>query len=249
MKNRLFPVFLASILSISSVSAEDLFNGKDLSGWEAIVESGSDVDPSTLFGVVDGVIHVYPSQDAGSKQPFGGIVTAKSFQSYHLIVEYKWGKKKFAPRDNAVRDAGIIFHIVGEPKIWSTGIECQIQEGDTGDIWIIDQTRASSPVHQVKQAYDSNGDLVTRGAGIGGGRFARGDCWEVPGWNKVEVIVRADSAVYKVNGHIVNEVYKMRYREDPNSDWAWQSLTQGRILLQAEGSELYYRNISIEEIE
>lgn len=240
---------LIAIIASTPLSAESLFDGKSLDGWQTVVEKGWDVDGSTLFAVNEGVIHVYPTQDAGSKQPFGGIITQERYSDFHLTLEYKWGTKKFAPRDNAVRDAGIIFHIVGEPVIWPTGIECQIQEGDTGDVWIIGNTRASSPVHQVKKSFDSLGDLETRGAGIEGGRFPRGDCWEIPGWNKVEVIVKGDSAVYKVNGHTVNEVYKLRYNADINSDWSWESLREGRILLQAEGSELFYRNISIEELD
>ncbi len=249
MKKYLIPALTVSLFAIGNLVAKPLFNGKDLSGWDAIVETGSDVDAKTLFAVEDGVIHVYPSQEANSKQPFGGIVTQEAYGDFHLTVEYKWGEKKFAPRDTAVRDAGIVFHIVGEPVIWPTGVECQIQEGDTGDIWLIGQTRVSSPVHEVKKAYDGKGDLETRGAGLGGGRFPRGDCWEVPGWNQVEVIVKGDSAVYKVNGHVVNEVMKMRYREDPSNNWGWMTLEAGRILLQAEGSELFYRNITLEKIQ
>jgi len=248
MKTPFVSVLLVSLSSSFNLVADSLFDGKTLDGWDAIVEANSDVDPLDLFSVEDGSIHVYPKQIAGSQQPFGGIVTRESYENYHLKLEYKWGEKKFVPREGAVRDAGIVFHIVGEPVIWPTGVECQIQEGDVGDIWVIGQTRVSSPVHEVKKSYDSNGDLETRGAGLGGGRFARGDCWEVPGWNQVEVIVTGADAVYKVNGHVVNEVHKMRYRDDPNSNWAWKPLEKGKILLQAEGSELFYRNITIEKL-
>jgi len=226
----------------------DLFNGKDLSGWEIVVAEGSTVDGSEIFQVEDGMIHVYPLAEDGSSQPFAGIYTAERYSDYHLVVEYKWGEKKFQPRDHSVRDAGIIFHVVGEPHIWPTGVECQIQEGDTGDIWIIGQTRVSSYVHPIAFNYDAKGDLETRGVDCGPQRFARGYSWEVAGWNTVEVIVQGNHATYKVNDHTVNEAIHIRYRDNPDSEWEWQDLVSGPIFLQAEGAEVYYRNIRIKEI-
>jgi len=231
------------------VSAEDfrpLFNGEDLAGWEVVTDGLDSEGP--LFAVSDGVIHVYPQAENGSRQPFAGLVTEESFGDYHLSLEYKWGAKRFEPRRDAVRDAGVIFHIVGEPVIWPTGIECQIQEGDTGNIWIIGQTRASSPVQPVGRYYDAEGDLETRGAGFGPVRFQRGFCREQPDWNRVELIVRGNHAVYLVNGHQVNEAYNMRFRENPDSEWDWRALSSGRILLQAEGAEIFYRDIRIKSL-
>lgn len=242
----------SSFTSVSLTNADDgfvdLFNGKSLDGWKTVVESGSDVDPDTLFIVTDGSIHAYPGFKDGSTQPFGGIYTEAEYADYHLILEYKWAEARFAPRANAQRDAGLLFHVIGDAKIWPTSVECQIQEGDTGDIWIIGQTRTSSYVSQPAQNYFKRGDLVTRGAGLGAERFPRGSSREIEGWNQVEVIVEGNNAVFKVNGHVVNEAIHMRYREDENSEWDWQPLTKGRIFLQAEGAELFYRNIRLKPL-
>ena len=55
-------------------------------------------------------------------------------------------------------------------------------------------------------------------------------------WNIVEVIVNgADEAKYMVNGKQVNAVYNMKRDGQP--------LTEGRISVQAEYAELFYRNI------
>ncbi len=226
----------------------DLFNGKNFDGWQTVVESESEVDSAALFQVTDGTIHVYPNFEDGSVQPFGGIYTEEEFSDYHLSLEYKWGEARFSPRADAPRDAGILFNMIGKAKVWPTSIECQIQEGDTGDIWIVGETRTSSYLSPPAQNYFKRGDLVTRGAGMGAERFPRGACREVQGWNHVEVIVEGDHAVFKVNGHVVNEALHMRYREDDTSEWDWQPLTKGRIFLQAEGAEVFYRNIRLKPL-
>lgn len=246
-------LLLGLLLSMSTQSYADdgfvdLFNGKDFSGWEFVVGDAPSSNGEEFFAVEKGMIHVYPNSDNGTKQPFAGIYTKDTYENYHLSLEYKWGESKFAPRENAVRDAGVIFHVVGTPVIWPTGIECQIQEGDTGDMWIIGQTRASSYVQPIAYNYDARGDLLTRGAGRNPQRFPRSNSWEIEGWNLVEVLVEGSHAVFKVNGHVVNEAVHMRYREDENDEWEWKALTSGRIFLQAEGAELYYRNIKLKSL-
>ena len=163
-------------------------------------------------------------------------------------MEYKWGEKKFAPRENFVRDAGVLFHLFGDDNIWPSSVECQIQEGDTGDIWAIN-TQVTSKVNSTILNYSPTGDLVTRG---GQGkpkfhRFHRGYDWEVPhgGWNKLEISVNGDHAKYTLNGQVVNEAMDMKRWDDELQKMI--PLTSGKILLQAEGAELYYKNIFIKE--
>jgi hypothetical protein len=37
----------------------------------------------------------------------------------------------------------------------------------------------------------------------------------------------------------------MRFRKPGGGDWGWQPLTEGPIMLQAEGAELFYRAIEL----
>ena len=223
-----------------------LFNGTDLSGWDVWV--GKDADPGAagaLFRVEDGVIQVYPTQEPNSRQPFGGIVTQESFSRYVLRLEYRWGEAKFAPRENMVRDAGVLFHLHEDNTIWPASVECQIQEGDTGDIWAI-STRVTSTVQNVIRNYSERGPAVTRGGKDQRfARFHRGYYHELPGWNVLEITVDGTTAVYRLNGHVVNAVTNMERWDEATG--AYVPLTSGRILLQAEGAEVYYRNITIEE--
>jgi hypothetical protein len=234
-----------SILSGQKLVNTELFNGQNLNGWDVVIKGKGIVSDQNIFTVHDNLIHVYENQEHNSVQPFGGILTKDDFDSFHLSLEYKWGEKKFKPRDKMVRDAGILFHIKNDVSIWPSSVECQIQEGDTGDMWII-KAQAKSKVHDVIENYDPNGVLQTKGIKDGFARFTRAYSWEKPGWNKVDVIVNGDHAIYKVNGNIVNEAIDMkRWNADKGE---WEPRTNGQILLQAEGAEIFYRNISLTKI-
>jgi hypothetical protein len=223
---------------------ENLFNGKDLENWDVLIDDkGTEKD---IFTVEDGILHVYAKQGNETLQSFGGIITKKEYSNYIVTLEYKWGEKKFQPRHDFVRDAGIIFHMHGDAVIWPNGVECQIQEGDTGDLWAIG-TQVSSTVQNVIRNYSKNGDTLTRGNNEQRfQRFHRAYCWEQPGWNSIKIVVNDDEATFDVNGKRVNKAINMKYWDHEKE--LWLPLTQGKILLQAEGAEIYYRNIKIKPL-
>src|SRR6185295_12406327 len=100
--------------------------------------------PSSIFSVENGVIHAYPTQAAGSAQPNAYLETEAEYSNYVIHLEYQWGEKKFAPRLDVVRDAGLIYHVHRErPADWPAGAEAQIQEGDVGDSWAVSSQLAS----------------------------------------------------------------------------------------------------------
>src|SRR5262245_53107757 len=85
-----------------------LSNGKDLTNFYTWLSGmGKNKDPQKVFTVHDGMIRV-------SGQTFGGFVTEKEYENYHLVVEFKWGEKTWPPREKATRDSGILLHCVGE---------------------------------------------------------------------------------------------------------------------------------------
>jgi hypothetical protein len=190
-----------------------LFNGRDLSGWYIFIKHGdgkSDTnDPKGVFKVEDGIIHV-------SGEEFGCLTTTKEFADYHLTVEFKWGTKKWPPREDKPRDSGILLHCVGPDKVWTKSIECQIQEHDCGDFWLVDGT-----------TIEVDGELVKRY------RKKTRDAEKPTGeWNTVEVICRGDRITNIVNGVTVNE-------------GVHASETKGKILLQSEGAEVFYRKVEL----
>ena len=245
-------VFLLSSAAFGadeSANWKPLFNGKNLNGWSTHYASkvGENAPAAaTFFRVEDGAIHIYPTQAAGTEQPNAFLLTNTEYQDYKLTLEYRWGEKKFAPRLNLVRDAGLLYHVHHvRDGDWPASIESQIQEGDVGDLWVV-SARASSTINPASRRFtrlEDGGVPVTVG---NEGKFERvrhGRVNEFPGWNTLEIIVKGDRAM-----HIVNGVPNMRVSDmkawDAGSN-SWVKLDKGRIALQAESAELFYRNIRI----
>lgn len=227
-----------------------LFNGKNLDGWRIWIrglEPGN--DPERIFQVVNKEIHVYRDQPHGTKMPYGVLVTDDTFSDYRLQFEYQWGEKKFIPRMESVRDAGLLYHVVGREIVWPTSVECQVQEGDTGDIFTV-RTQVESPVDatgKVFQDLPDGGSMRKFFRANGITRVIKSTTAENEGWNTVEVIVRGDSAIHLVNGRINNYCTRMKAPSAESEELV--PLTSGRIALQCEGAELYYRNIRIMNLE
>lgn len=225
-----------------------LFNGKDFEGW-TIAWAGPPIDErpaSSLFTVENGMIHAYADREAGTEQPQAYILTNGDYRDYRVSLEYKWGPKKFAPRVDLVRDAGLIFHVydhgIGN---WPYGVEAQIQEGDTGDVWAI-SSRASSTILPLTGRYMDPADggvPVTVGTYRGFERIRHGALNELPEWNTLEIVVRGDTATYIVNGFVNMRTTGFKRWDAQTSSWV--TLDHGRLALQAEFAELYYRNIRI----
>ena len=201
---------------------EALFNGKNLDGWYTFVEGqGKNTDPLGIFKVENGVIHV-------SGQKFGYLSTEKEYENYRLSVDFKWGEKKWPPRENAVRDAGVLYHCQGPDQVWTNSLELQIQEGDTGDLFLIPGSGAAPSVSVLGQRLGGTKD------------YSRGVKWaeyEKPHgeWNTVMVVARGDRFEHWVNGRV-------------NMAGRAASQTRGRINLQSEGAEVYYRNIHLQRL-
>jgi hypothetical protein len=226
-----------------------LFNSRDLTGWYTFLNGKKDQDPDQVVQVHDGLIHMYKDFKAGGPAPFAYIATERAFENYDLRFEYRWGEKKFGNRVKSPRDAGLIYHFVGEDKIWPRGIECQVQEQDTGDIFVV-WTRVSSTVEPKTRTYrspEAGGVPITVGSAKEIARIKRSQMLEVEGWNKVEVQVRGTGATHIVNGQINNHWTNLLQPDPANPD-RYLPLTKGRLLLQAEGAEVLYRNIEIREL-
>ncbi|MGJ8737561.1 3-keto-disaccharide hydrolase [Zobellia laminariae] len=192
-------------------------------------------DNQQLFNIKKNKIEVLYAWK-GDEAPFGMITTNKEYSHFNFELEYKWGERKFAPRLEAKRDAGIVFHIEGEKVVWPTCLECQIQEGDTGDLWVIKGPKVNW--------FQKDGSTLLLDSS-GEKDYLEGDKYsnhEVDGWNKVRVEVRGSkSAKFFENGQLVNEL-----KDFLNADGT--PLEKGNIALQAEGSEIIYRNIRIQEV-
>jgi hypothetical protein len=212
-------VFLFSALFLKQSEVKEfkpLFNGKDLSGWYSFLKTkGKNNDTDTVFSVNNGLLKI-------TGKEFGYIVTEKTFTDFHLVVEFKWGEKKYPPREDKPRDNGICYYVVSIDKVWPRSVECQIQEGDCGDFWLIDSVTAV--VDGVQQGPTKNTRVIKK----------KDNEKPTGEWNKIEVIAKKGKCTHIVNGIIVNEAENV-------------SLRSGRILIQSEGAEIFYRRIDVQE--
>jgi hypothetical protein len=205
-----------------------LFNGTDLAGFETVLQKqGLNHDPDGVFQIKDGVLHISGSE-------FGYVITRKEYESYYLRAEFKWGTATYAPRATQTRDSGILYHVTGPLNVWPRAIELQIQEGGTGDIWLVEGSNLNVHGKTVKKdwpCFDRFGKGPFRD--ITGYRDPVGEVERPRGeWNLVELIADHDRVTYLVNGKLVNE-----------GDGA--NPARGRILFQSEGAEVFFRNIEL----
>lgn len=225
MKHLLIAISLLTCIAANAQqpgnAPKQLFNGKDLKGWYSFMQAeGKNNDPKKVFTVENGLLHI-------SGEEFGYICTERSFKNFRLVAEFKWGVKKFAPRnaDSTKRDNGILYFVpAGAPdKVWPRSVELQIQEGDVGDIWLIDS---------VTVVTDGKRSIPKDYAKIVKKKDAEHPTGE---WNRVELIANNGKITYIVNGVVVNTA------EAP-------SINEGKIIVQSEGAEIYYRRIDIVEL-
>jgi hypothetical protein len=253
---------VASERTKTSAGAEwiPLFDGKSLDGWYTYLNKHKkNEDPQRVFQVQDGVIHVYRDAAEEDEVTFGYLATAAEYAYYHLRLEYKWGAKKFRPRAAVRRDAGLLYHVVPPDVVWPRCVECQIQEQDTGDCFTVRGTQVVASVEEVTIETPDGPKMLPlykpeakggRSQTIGEGSIARiikSSTHEHDGWNTVEVTVRGDeSVVHIVNGNTVFEAKDLRQQAPDKSKW--EPLGHGRIALQAEFAEVFYRNVAIRPI-
>ncbi len=214
---------------------------------------GLDNDPLNVFSVIefDGeqVLKV-------TGEVYGGLSTKNEFENYHLSLEFKWGTKKYEPRLEDKRDSGILYH-AQEPhgqfwNVWMKSLEMQVQEGDCGDFFALAGTGIDvKSVEKLEDGkayrfYSPNGASKHFKSG-GDSRCRRINDFEKPNgeWNKLELVCVANKAYHIVNGTVVMVLENpVVYDENGNSN----PLIKGKIQLQSEGAELYYKNIKIKPV-
>jgi len=255
-----------------------LWNGKDLDGWTTWMrqpEPGSDVpglkkdangnytepigsgrDPLKVFTVlrdVDGRPAIRISGEV-----FGELRTREAFKDYHLKLEFKWGEKKWPPRDGPTtpRDSGLLYHVHNPPGVggrtWARSIELQIQEHDVGDLYAIGsaiavRAKPRAGTQPPLYDYDPAGEwtFFSQSQGASGRCIKQPDNEKRTGdWNTVELIAFGEDAIHIVNGKVV-----MRLHGPIRIDGEVPTpVTSGQIILQSEGAEVFFRDIAIRSI-
>jgi hypothetical protein len=228
-----------------------LFNGKDLTGLSSWLKDTKREDPRRVFRVTEGHLHI-------SGDGFGYVGTTKAYRDYHLVVEFRWGKKTDGGKH--VRNSGILLHAAGpdgNAGAWMASIECQLAQGCVGDLIPIRGRDRDNKVIPVQFTSDVVVGRDKRPRWSTGGKaqvFTGRQLWwskhdpdfkelldtrgkedvesKLGEWTKVECLCRGKRIDVRVNGTQVNGCYAT-------------SPAAGRILLQSEGFELYVRTFEL----
>jgi hypothetical protein len=211
----------ASTEAVSPKAVVHLFGGKDLAGWKADVPA-RDADPNgpPSFVVRDGKL-------VSLGKPEGHLVSDGRYRDYRLEVEYRFPGKG--------GNCGVLIH-ASKPralyKMFPQSIEVQMMSGNAGDFWVIQEDI------KVK-------DMETRRPRKEGEKWggAEGDARQILNltdgsekplgeWNTMVIEARARTIKVWVNGALVNEGFDA-------------TVDQGKIALQAEGTEVEFRKVDI----
>lgn len=252
--------------AIAPTSTIRLFDGRSLDNFEPWQQDNHEKDPDKVFMVVDRINGAPAIRISG--QHWGGLLTKASYRDYRLVAEFRWGEITWGERGDRARDSGILLHCQGRPGNsqkdfngpWMRSVEFQMIEGGTGDIIIVSGYEANGelyrPALNAKIHRDRNGQTVFDPNGkvtpFSSGRvnwWGRSEDWvdrlafrgpldvEHPHgeWNLLEAVVEGGNLTYYVNGNLVNQA-------------SAGTLTEGRLLFQSEGAEVYFRRIELQPL-
>ncbi len=248
-----------------------LFDGDNLDQWETYLgphfgegvtwENIESQDPVGLNNDSLGVFSIVNLNEESvlriSGQTWGGIFTKNDFSNFHLQLQFKWGEKKWFPRGKATdkRDSGLLYYGIGkngeDDLFWLKSQEFQIQEGDCGDFWGVGGTLVDVRAEMDKDSlyfYSPRGELLSFGSSSKYGRT----CKKNPNaenptgqWNTIDLYCFDGTSIHMVNGVVTMILHNSRYL---SKEGEVIPLSSGKIELQSESAEIYYKDIRIKPI-
>lgn len=249
-----------------------LFNGRDLTGWDTFLGIphqttevrglargadgayteviGLNRDPHGVFSVVrvDGAPAIRITGET-----YGALISREAYGNYHLRLQFKWGARRWPPRPDAPRDSGCCYHSVGplgaSYGFWMRSFEFQIQEGDVGDFYslagvLVDVSATpTDPANPKSDLQYAPGAPAVVGTSR---RVIKARTVERPlgAWNTLDLYCLGQTSVHVVNGQTMVALSGLRQKVDGLD----VPLTRGKLQLQSEAAEVYFRQIEMRSI-
>ena len=203
----------------SDSKTTSLFNGKDLSGWHVDVPHlDKNPDAKATFVVRDGML-------VSLGRPGGHLITDAKYENYRLEVEYRFAAKP--------GNCGVLVH-ASTPralyKMFPKSIEVQMNHRHAGDFWCIVEDITVPDMVERRGPKEKWG--VTEGKARRILNLTDDSEKPVGQWNAMVIECVKDAVKVWVNGDLVNHGTKC-------------TATKGQIALQAEGSEVEFRKLSL----
>ena len=263
---------LATMAHAANDSWQPLFNGKDLTGWDTEMMNlpdpkwdvpglargtngvyleplGKNRDPLHVFTVtnMDGepTIHV-------SGQGFGVMMTTETFTNVHVHLQIKWGDRRWSKKSNSPWDTGLLYFCHSEAGVadrtWPRSLEFQICQNEFGDLYAL-ASQVTVPARRDGRLwrYDPAGTntLFLQKRPIGNHCAHLVDPEKPKGeWNTVDLYTLDGDSIHVVNGQVVMRLHNAQ-RLDGDTP---APLTSGKLCLQTEGGECYFREVEVQPI-
>jgi hypothetical protein len=182
---RHFIVFILTCVIAGAATPVDLFNGRDLTGWELVTSSVADI-AATCNVTNGGVLAV-------SGKPVGYLLAAGSYENYKLHVEYRW------PADAAKNsNSGVLVHIASGPverNTWPVCFQIQTKMDRAGDLLPMAGAKFAEPLSSAPGAKTPQLERL--------GLLAE----KMPGeWNTIDIVCRNHALRVSINGVFENRV-------------------------------------------
>ena len=218
-------LFGAQCIIISNATlaqSKSLFNGKNLKGWHwDIPEMDKNLQAKNPFIIRNGLL-------VSLGTPQGHLITNKVYQNYRIEVQYRFAGKP--------GNCGVLVHASTPRALYAMfpkSIEVQLEHNNAGDFWCIteDITVPDMEARRGPKAdWGSSGTKLRRINNLT-------DNSEKPlgEWNTMIIECYKNSVKVWVNNELVNNGYDC-------------TVSKGQIAIQAEGSEVEFRKISLRSI-
>ena len=238
----------------SSTEWKPLFSGENLDNWDkylgppfpGLEERAKQATPENVFSIieVDGenVLRI-------SGEVHGSVATKETFENYHLRLVFKWGDD--VPHE---RNSGLLYHSYGDFGAsywtWMSSVECQLMHDNLGDTYLMtDEITCEASVDEREdRQYYYRPEAIKVPCGVYTNRrmIRKMQNAERPlgQWNTVDLYCYGQTAVHVINGKTVMVIENIR----TNKNGSITPLTSGKIQLQSEGAEIYFKSIDIRPI-
>lgn len=235
-----------------SLHWQQLFNGKDMTGWDIKI-TGYDLNDNynNTVRVEDGIMKIDYDKYTNFTNQFGHIYYNKPYSYYKLVVEYRFvGKQIKGGPSWDVRNSGVMVHSqsaasVGKNQEFPVSLECQLLGGlDEGErttsnlctpgtyVEMDNKTDMHHCINSTSKTY--NGDQ----------------------WVTVEMVVLGDSLVqHFMEGKLVLQYTHPkigeqgddinRYLDKDYQEKMGTPLKDGYIALQAESAPVQFRKVAL----
>ncbi len=166
-------------LNVPAPGEKRLFNGKDLSGLEAVVPDAAKagITPESVWSVQDGVLIC-------KGDPPGYIRTKDKYTNF--ILRLQW---RFSPVTKKAGNSGVLFRMSGEDKVWPKSLEAQLMSTNAGDFYGIGGFKYVGDPARTKDRFTGKTHGAERPVGE---------------WNEYEIIVNKGDVILYVNGEELN---------------------------------------------